>query len=80
MFYVYILLCSDDKTYIGGTEDLKDRLGRHKKGYIVSTKKRLPVSLKAYFAFDDKHVAFQFEQYLKSGSGRGFMKKHEFIS
>lgn len=79
MYYVYILLCSDNKTYIGGTNDLKDRIKRHQKGYIEATKKRLPVKLKAYFAFDNEHTAFTFEQYLKSGSGRAFLKKHNFI-
>jgi len=74
MFYVYILLCSDKKTYVGGTNNLKDRIKRHSLGYIDATKKRLPVKLHAYFAFHDEHTAFMFEQYLKSGSGRAFMK------
>lgn len=78
MYYVYILLCSDNKTYTGSTDNLKARLIRHKKGYISATKKRLPVKLKAYFAFDNEHAAFNFEQYLKSGSGRAFTKKHFF--
>ncbi len=78
MFYTYILLCSDNKTYIGGTNNLKERLIRHNKGYIPATRKRLPVKLRAYFAFEDGHTAFNFEQYLKSGSGRAFIKKHEF--
>lgn len=78
MYYVYTLLCSDQKTYVGGTNDLKDRISRHQKGYIPATKKRLPVKLKTYFAFHNEHIAFNFEQYLKSGSGRAFMKKHFF--
>lgn len=71
-----MLLCSDKRTYTGGTSDLKDRLMRHEKGYITATKNRLPVRLQSYFAFNDKHIAFNFEKYLKSGSGRAFMKKH----
>ena len=35
-----------------------------------------PVSLYAYFAFRNKHIAYRFEKYLKSGSGRAFSKKH----
>lgn len=27
-------------------------------------------------AFKDKYLAFNFEKYLKSGSGRAFIKKH----
>ena len=80
MFYCYILLRSDHRTYIGATNDLKDRIIRHQKGYIDATKKRLPVKLFSYFAFNTEHAAFSFEQYLKSGSGRAFLKKHEIIS
>lgn len=80
MYYCYILLCSDNKTYIGGTNDLKDRISRHQKGYIAATKNRLPVKLITYFAFSIEHTAFSFEQYLKSGSGGAFLKKHDIIS
>ena len=79
MYYVYILLCSDNRTYVGGTNDLRDRMQRHRKGYIAATKRRLPIHLIAYFAFKNEHTAFAFEQYLKSGSGRAFLKKHDII-
>ncbi|MBU4016428.1 GIY-YIG nuclease family protein [Patescibacteria group bacterium] len=78
MYYAYILLCCDNKTYVGGSDNLKERVERHKMGYVPATKNRLPVRLIAYFAFVDEHVAFAFEKYLKSGSGRAFMKKHIF--
>lgn len=81
MWYVYILLCSDEKTYIGGcTDDLKERLNRHNKGNIPATQDRLPVKLISYFAYSNKYIAFNFEKYLKSGSGRTFMKKHNIIN
>lgn len=79
MWYAYILLCSDKKTYIGCTDDLKDRKIRHEKGQIPATKDRLPVRLISYFAFSNKYIAFNFERYLKSGSGRAFIKKHKLI-
>lgn len=79
MYYVYILLCSDHKSYIGSTNDLKDRVNRHKLGYVPATKKRLPINLQSYFAFTNESTARNFEQYLKSGSGRAFLKKHEII-
>ncbi|OHA00478.1 MAG: excinuclease ABC subunit C, partial [Candidatus Sungbacteria bacterium RIFCSPHIGHO2_02_FULL_49_12] len=62
--------------YIGCTSDLKDRIARHSKAQIPATKNRLPVKLFAYFAFKDKYTAYNFEKYLKSGSGRAFLKKH----
>ena len=75
MQYVYVLFCSDDHTYIGCTHDLKDRLRRHNKGLIPATKERLPVTLSCYFAFQNKYTAFNFEKYLKTASGRAFLKK-----
>lgn len=79
MYYVYLLLCSDLRTYIGCTDDLKERIERHNKGNIPVTKDRLPVKLISYFAFSNKYTAYDFEKYLKSGSGRAFLKKHEII-
>ena len=75
MYYVYILKCNDEANYTGCTDDLKARLERHNKGYVPATKSRLPVELIFYCAFKDKYKAFEFEKYLKSGSGRAFMKK-----
>ncbi len=79
MYYVYILLCADDRPYTGCTDDLKDRIDRHQKGHVPATKNRLPVKLIAYFAFSNKYTAFNFEKYLKSGSGRAFIKQHKLI-
>jgi len=79
MWYVYILMCADDWPYTGCTQDLKERKVRHDKGLVPATADRLPVKLVAYFAFSNKYTAFNFEQYLKSGSGRAFLKKHDII-
>lgn len=78
MWYVYILECHDSHPYTGCTHDLKERVVRHEKGQVPATKNRLPVRLLAYFAFRDKYTAFNFEKYLKSGSGRAFVKKRVF--
>jgi len=75
MHYVYILKCRDGY-YVGCTNDLKDRLRRHQHGQVDATCNRLPVDLENYFAIKQKHLAFAFEKYLKSGSGRAFLKKH----
>jgi len=34
------------------------------------------VPIFSYFAIENKYKAFDFEKYLKSGSGRAFIKKH----
>jgi len=75
MYYVYSLKCKDGY-YVGSTDNLKDRLERHQKGYVPATKNRRPVKLDFYLAINDKYKAFNFEKYLKSGSGRAFINKH----
>lgn len=76
MYYVYVLLCNNDKMYTGCTSNLVERLERHNNGYVPATAKQLPVKLISYTAFNNKYTAFNFEKYLKSGSGRSFIKKH----
>lgn len=76
MYYVYILKCSDSKPYTGCTSDLAERIERHENGHVPATASRLPVELVSYTAVKDKYKAFEFEKYLKSGSGRAFIKKH----
>ena len=75
MHYVYSLKCKDGY-YIGCTDDLKGRLNRHQKGHVSATVNHLPIKLDFYFAIKDKYTAFEFEKYLKSGSGRAFIKRH----
>jgi len=75
MHYIYSLKCKDG-FYVGCTDNIQDRLNRHQNGNVPATTNRLPVTLEFYFATEDKYKAFEFEKYLKSGSGRAFMKKH----
>ena len=75
MYYVYSLQY-EDGFYTGCTEDLKDRIASHEKGQVSATSKRLPVKLIFYFAIDNKYKAYEFEKYLKSGSGRAFINRH----
>lgn len=75
MYYVYSLKCKDGY-YVGCTNDLKDRLSRHKKGSVSATKNRKPLELDFYVAVQDKYTAFKLESYFKCGSGRSFIKTH----
>lgn len=79
MFYVYILIGSDKTTYIGCTNNLNDRIKRHNNGEVTATKYKLPLKLISYFAFSNNYTAYNFEKYLKSGSGRAFISKHNLI-
>lgn len=77
MFYVYILKSEADESrfYIGSTSDLKKRLAEHNLGKSIHTNKFRPWHVKTYLAFSDKKKAAEFEDYLKSSSGRAFAKK-----
>ena len=74
-YYVYILRCHDGDLYTGCTHNLKERFARHQKGWVPVTKDRRPVRLLWSGAFPERSKAFDFEKYLKSGSGRAFAKK-----
>lgn len=77
MYYTYILINKlSAKTYIGSTSDLKARVKKHQSGEVRSTKYDYQnYELFWYCAFNSKKSAVQFELYLKSGSGRAFIKK-----
>jgi putative endonuclease len=76
MHTVYILQCADGKPYTGCTENLEERIAQHNNGYVPATENRRPVVLITHIVFNDKYKAFEFEKYLKSGSGRAFINKH----
>ena len=77
MKYVYILQSESDKDryYTGITDNVDQRLIKHNAGEVPYTSRHKPWRLKTYIAFTDERKAFEFEKYLKSGSGRAFAKK-----
>jgi predicted GIY-YIG superfamily endonuclease len=72
---VYLLKCKDSTIYTGCTSNLDNRMKRHNKGEVKYTSTRLPFELITYITFTDKYKAYQFEKYLKSGSGKAFSNK-----
>jgi putative endonuclease len=75
MWNVYVLKCNDGTYYTGCTSNLSDRLKRHNNGEILYTSTRLPFQLITHIVFTDKYKAYNFEKYLKSGSGKAFAFK-----
>ena len=75
--YVYVLQSERDPKhfYTGRTLDLRERLIRHNAGKVPHTAKWRPWRIKTYIAFSDPTRVVEFEQYLKSASGRAFVKK-----
>jgi predicted GIY-YIG superfamily endonuclease len=78
MFYVYYLrsISYPDKTYIGFTRDLKQRLSDHNAGKSVYTKDFKPWKLIGFLGFDEEVKALRFEQYLKINAVRTFLRRY----
>lgn len=75
MYYVYILLLSNNNLYKGLTEDLKRRIGKHNRGKVDSTKNYLPVKLVHYEAYLNKKDAERRERFLKTTEGRRLLRQ-----
>ena len=68
MYYIYMLLCSDDSLYTGITPDLKHRMRQHTgqlKGGAKYTKLRPPKELAAVWTAPDKAAAAKAEYAIK---------------
>lgn len=76
MFYVYVIHSQRDGClYTGYTCDLKRRLLEHRQGKTASTKHRNPFNLIYYEAYCDEKDAKGRELFLKSGSGKKYLRK-----
>ncbi|MCD6447212.1 MAG: GIY-YIG nuclease family protein [Candidatus Marinimicrobia bacterium] len=78
MKYVYILRSkiNQNKYYSGISKDVEKRLQCHNSGQSPYTSKFKPWELITCIAFSDSSRAYEFEKYLKTGSGRAFALKH----
>jgi len=67
-WYLYMLLCEQKTYYIGITNDLVDRINRHKKKESFFTKKFSDLKLIYCEQYNDKHEAAIREKQLKGWS------------
>jgi len=76
MFYVYVLHSLEDHgLYIGVSMDLRRRMAEHKGRASFATKYRGPWKFIYYEAYTERLDAEGRERYLKSGSGRWFLRQ-----
>jgi predicted GIY-YIG superfamily endonuclease len=78
MYYVYILRSKSNKNrfYIGFTNNLERRLNEHENAREAAyTHRYAPWDLETYIVFNNEHLAKEFELYLKSHSGRAFLRR-----
>ena len=74
-YYTYVLKSEKDgNLYTGYTKNLKQRFERHQKGFVKSTKNRIPLNLIYYEACLSQEDATHREKYLKSFHGKMFLK------
>ena len=78
MYYVYILksVTFPAKNYIGYTTNIDHRLMVHNAGESLYTNKYKPWALRMCLTFQEESKAIAFEKYLKTGSGKAFIKNH----
>ncbi len=77
MYCVYLIrsIKYPKTMYVGYTTDINERLNTHNAGGSVHTKQDKPWELVACTVFKNMNTAKQFEKYLKTQSGRAFIKK-----
>lgn len=74
-FYTYVLKCANADWYIGSTDDLKRRIQEHQDGKCRTTRAVLPVELVYYEACRTLQGAREREAQLKTGFGRGYLRR-----
>ena len=77
-YYVYILRSQKDRKqfYIGYTTNIENRMKDHSDPKTTAyTRQYAPWELETQITFQNKTLAQQFEIYLKSHSGRAFLRK-----
>jgi len=77
-YYVYILRSktNHERIYIGYTTNFRKRLNEHSNPDASAyTRQYSPWKVETYVVFTDKKLAQKFEIYLKSQSGRAFLRK-----
>lgn len=76
-FYVYVLesIKKKGELYIGYTDDLKQRVEKHNRGAVTSTKPYLPWRVIYYEAGLNRRDAQRREKYLKTNQGSRLLKR-----
>jgi putative endonuclease len=76
MYYVYVISSESKKyIYVGLTNDVSRRFNEHNKGLNKTTKPYRPFKLILTENHNSRSEARDREKYLKSGSGKEFLKK-----
>jgi putative endonuclease len=81
VYYTYILRSTKDNGYyFGHTSSIENRLAKHNKGGVKSTKNRIPFVIHYFEEFETKSGAFKREVFFKSFEGRKWLFEKNIIS
>ena len=72
---VYILICKNNRYYIGSTNNIIRRLFEHKNGLVSATKYLLPVRLVFFQKIEDISLARKIEYKLKKMKSKNIIEK-----
>ncbi len=77
MYYVYIIksISTPERIYIGFSADVKQRIKDHNAGKSKYTAHYCPWKVLWVGTFEEEQTARAFEKYLKTASGKAFMRK-----
>jgi putative endonuclease len=76
MYYVYLLHSAEAREfYVGFTEDFIKRVKAHNAGEVTSTKLKRPWKIIYLEGYLNKQDALGREKFLKSGSGKKYLRK-----
>jgi putative endonuclease len=77
MHFVYVLYSAKfDRSYVGMTKNVKQRLSQHNSGMNTSTKAFVPWEVVHVEIYETQIEARDREKYLKSAAGRRWRKKN----
>ena len=77
MYFVYIIQSEKYGSFYSGISgNINKRFSEHNSGAVKYTSSKRPYKLIWFCVFGDKKMAFDFEKYLKTGSGIAFRNKH----
>lgn len=75
-YYAYVILCNDGSLYKGHTNNIERRYQEHCLGFGAKhTKLHKPVKILYCEELSSLEEAVKREKYLKSGSGREFLRR-----
>ncbi len=78
-YYVYILFSQKNlKYYVGQTHNIEQRLERHNRGTVQSTKNGLPWQLVTTFELGNRSEAMKLEHKIKKRGIKRFLKGSQF--